>query len=91
MAQNFNVKDEEDVKTVIDGMNSIGAKLPAYFFIFFGIIAFAVAYVISIFGDLPYFSLAFGFGFIWVGIWQLRTFKVMIPKVAQVYVKEELS
>jgi len=91
MAQNFNVKDESDVETVIDSMNSFAMKMGPYFMIFMGTISAIIAVVQLYFGSTPIFSVIFATIFLLIPIKLLRLYSKTIPKVAQVYITEELS
>jgi hypothetical protein len=91
VAQNINVKDESDVDTVIEGMGSFINKLLPYMMIFFGVISIIIAVGVFYLGSTPIFSVIFAVFFITMAVKLLRIYSVMIPKVAQVYITEELS
>jgi hypothetical protein len=91
MAQNFNVKDESDVDTVIEAMGSFMNKLLPYMMIFSGVISIVIAFIVLYFGSAPFFSVIFAVISISMAVKLLRIYSVIIPKVAKVYIAEELS
>jgi len=91
MAQNFNIQDESDVDVVIESMGTFVSKIGPYMMMFMGIVSAIIVIAQLYFGSTPIFSVIFAVVFIIWPVKLLRIQSVIIPKVAKVYIAEELS